>query len=93
MDRIRDLICEELHISTENMKEVVSTTDSLKDQVFDLVVDAEKGSKKKVFGEEHVDEADMIICSLLYKEDETYDKKMEELSQIRLNKLSELGLN
>ena len=93
MDRIRDLICEELHISPENMKEVVSTTDSLKDQVLDLVVDAEKGSKRKVFQEEHVDEADMIICSLLYKEDEAYDQKMEELSQIRLNKLGELGLN
>ena len=93
MDRIQDLISDEIHVSPENLKEVVSTTENLKDQILDLVVDAEKGSKRKVFGEEHVDEADMIICNLLYKEDETYDKKMEELSQIRVNKLSELGLN
>ena len=69
------------------------STDSLKDQVFELVVDAEKGSKRRVFEDEKVDEADMIICSLLFKENEEYETKMETLSEIRMEKLQELGLN
>ena len=93
MDRIRDLMCDELHLSPEDLKKTVMSTDSLKDQVFELVVDAEKGSKRRVFEDEKVDEADMIICSLLFKENEEYETKMETLSEIRMEKLQELGLN
>ena len=53
----------------------------------------EDGSKKKILEDEGVEEADMIICGLLYKDDEVYEKKMEELSDIRATKLTELGLS
>lgn len=35
----------------------------------------------------------MIICGLLYKDDEVYEAKMQELSDIRIAKLAELGLS
>lgn len=36
--------------------------------------------------EEKVMEADLIICSLLYKENDIYEKKMEEMAKMRVEK-------
>lgn len=93
VDRIKALLCDEMHIDEDALRKTVSESESLKEQVFDLLVDAEKGSKKKILEDEGVEEADMIICGLLYKDDEVYEKKMEELSDIRVTKLTELGLS
>lgn len=93
IDRIKMMLCEEMKVDVEGLKKHIASSDSLKEQVFDLVVDAEKGSKKKVLEDEKVQEADLIICSLLYKENEVYEEKMEELSKVRVEKLKELGLS
>lgn len=93
MDRIKALLCGEMNVDEETLKKNVSESESLKEQVFDLVVDAEKGSKKKILEDEGVEESDMIICGLLYKDDEVYEAKMQELSDIRIAKLAELGLS
>ena len=93
MDRIKALLCGEMNFDEETLKKNVSESESLKEQVFDLVVDAEKGSKKKILEDEGVEESDMIICGLLYKDDEVYEAKMQELSDIRIAKLAELGLS
>ena len=77
----------------DNLKKRIASNDGLKEQVFDLIVDAEKGSKKRVLEEEKVMEADLIICSLLYKENDIYEKKMEEMAKMRVEKLKELGLS
>ena len=80
-------------VDEEELKKRIASNDGLKEQVFDLIVDAEKGSKKRVLEEEKVMEADLIICSLLYKENDIYEKKMEEMAKMRVEKLKELGLS
>ena len=80
-------------MSREELKSTVAGNDSLKDQVFDLVVDAEKKSKRKILDAEGVEESHLIICGLLFKDNELYAKKMEEMANARMEKLAELGLN
>ena len=93
IDRIKTMLCDEMKVDEEELKKRVVSNDGLKEQVFDLIVDAEKGSKKRVLEEEKVMEADLIICSLLYKDNEVYEKKMEEMARMRVEKLKELGLS
>lgn len=93
IDRIKDMLCEEMKVDVDELKKRIASNESMKEHVFDLVVDAEKGSKKKVLEDEKVMEADLIICNLLYKENEVYEEKMEEMSQARVEKLRELGLS
>ncbi|KAK8801873.1 hypothetical protein WA588_006157 [Blastocystis sp. NMH] len=93
IDRIKAMLCDEMKVDEEELKKRIASNDGLKEQVFDLIVDAEKGSKKRVLEEEKVMEADLIICSLLYKENDIYEKKMEEMAKMRVEKLKELGLS
>ena len=66
---------------------------SLQNQVFDLVIDAEKGSKKKILQDEGVEEAQLIICNLLYRDDEQYSKQLEAINAPRSERLARLGLS
>lgn len=93
IDRIKEMLCDEMHISMENLRETISSNPSLKDEVFDLVVDAEKNSKKKILKDEEVDEADLIICSLVYRDDRIFSSAMDSIGTKRMHKLSELGLH
>ena len=93
IDRIKAMLCDEMKVDEEELKKRIASNDGLKEQVFDLIVDADKGSKKRVLEEEKVMEADLIICSLLYKENDIYEKKMEEMAKMRVEKLKELGLS
>lgn len=93
IDRIKEMLCDEMHISMENLRETISSNPSLKDEVFDLVVDAEKNSKKKILKDEEVDEADLIICSLVYRDDPIFSSAMDSIGRKRMNKLAELGLH
>ena len=93
IDQIIRMLCKEIQVSREELKSTVAGNDSLKDQVFDLVVDAEKKSKRKILDAEGVEESHLIICGLLFKDNELYAKKMEEMANARMEKLAELGLN
>lgn len=92
IDRIKEMLCDEMHIDMVNLRERISSNPSLQDNVFDLVVDAEKNSKKKILKDEEVDEADLIICSLVYRDNKVFSSAMESIGEKRMHKLAELGL-
>lgn len=92
IDKIRDELCQQMNCVPSKLRMSVSQNATLKDQVFDLVIDAEKSSKKKILKDEGVSETDMIICNLLYKDSPTFTNAMEAIEEKRLQKLSELGL-
>lgn len=93
IEHIETMLCDEMNIHLSQLRNKVSSDNGLRDQVFDLVVDAEKKSKKKILSDEGIDEADLIICSLLFKEDATFNTAMESIASKRMKKLAELGLN
>lgn len=47
IDRIKAMLCDEMKVDEEELKKRIASNDGLKEQVFDLIVDAEKGSKRE----------------------------------------------
>ena len=93
IDRILAMLCKEMNLNEEHVKKAVTEHPSLQNQVFDLVIDAEKGSKKKILQDEGVEEAQLIICNLLYRDDEQYSKQLEAINAPRSERLARLGLS
>lgn len=93
LDRVRALLCEQLKCEETQLHDTIEKNESLKEQVFDLVIEAEKESKKKILHDENISATDMIIASLLYRTNDNYMNAMEAISAKRMSKLRELGLN
>ena len=77
----------------EHVKAAVQEHPSLQNQVFDLVIDAEKGSKKRILQDEGIEEAQLIISNLLHRDDDGYSKQMETITASRTQQLARLGLS
>mgnify|MGYP000091803351 FL=1 len=92
-DRILTMLCKEMNMDEEHVKAAVQEHPSLQNQVFDLVIDAEKGSKKRILQDEGIEEAQLIISNLLHRDDDGYSKQMETITASRTQQLARLGLS
>ena len=92
IDNIRQNLCEQLHCKDSELKSIIQQNDILKEEVYDLIIDAEKECKKKILQEQKISASHMITCSVIYRSSLPYTNSMEQMDQKRMQKLAELGL-
>lgn len=93
IDKIQKELCEQMQCNKIQFQKLVRENESLRNEVFDIIIDAEKQSKLKILKDEDITVADMLIASLLYRNSDTYRNAMEAIESKRQYIFKEFGLN
>ena len=92
IDRIIRNICMQLNYDSLKLAEEIRKDNDFRDNVMDMIVDAEKECKKKVLTEQGIEEADFILFNIKNRNSDQLSNGLNAIDEKKQNKLRELGL-
>lgn len=92
IDRIIRSIRMQLNYDSLKLAEEIRKDNVFRDNVMDMIVDAEKECKKKVLTEQGIEEADFILFNIKNRNSDQLSNGLNAIDEKKQNKLRELGL-
>lgn len=92
IDRIVSGICMQLNCDSLKLAEEIRNDNDLRENVMDMIVDAEKECKKKVLTEQGIEEADFILFNIKNRTSEQLTNGLNAIDEKKQEKLKDLGL-
>ena len=92
IDRIVRGICMQLKYDSLKLAEEIRNDNDLRENVMDMIVDAEKECKKKVLTEQGIEEADFILFNIKNRTSEQLTNGLNAIDEKKQEKLKDLGL-
>ena len=92
IDRIIRSICMQMNYDSLKLAEEIRKDNDFRDNVMDMIVDAEKECKKKVLTEQGIEEADFILFNIKNRNSDQLSNGLNAIDEKKQNKLRELGL-
>lgn len=82
----------QLNYDSLKLAEEIRKDNDFRDNVMDMIVDAEKECKKKVLTEQGIEEADFILFNINNRNSDQLSNGLNAIDEKKQNKLRELGL-